>query len=394
MSAYAIEKIGTYYVLSGKFDELEQFLVQNSETMDPYWNIWNMFPNAWDHSLLLKTFWNSESRNNYAQLLQREGNTSLLRWILSLAKEKYGVEQFDQCLVSIYIDIVHMSGDYEGAVEIAERFLEGHTQCEIEENEFLSMMRVRKIHHSMFYRPVKKLLEDSLSIYAQIDDRHPKVMNELLFLIGGNLGVLNGDWNAVHEWLQKSEEFAQRNSLVDYSKRNARKLADLYCHRGQYDLAKETIFKYTNPNEPIKGRYENYLIGALANIYTCTGDFDETLQCYDCVLQYSTAKGIIGWAAHANLGIANVNYKLGNLKEAAEFATRAYGMYKQIKQEWGLIMCGALLAACESRVGIAPMKVACQKSLNLAKKMQYGSCVEAIEEFCNSHDDYLKLYFL
>lgn len=39
-------------------------------------------------------------------------------------------------------------------------------------------------------------------------------------------------------------------------------------------------------------------------------------------------------------------------------------------------------------------KVTCQKSLELAKKMQYGSCTEAIEELCNSYNGYLKLYFL
>ena len=394
LQSYAKERIGTFYVLSKRFDELELFLQQYANTMNPYWSVWNLFPETWNHSVLLKTFWESPNRNEYALKLQREGNTSLLIWIFNLAKEQYGVEQFDQYLVSIYIDIVHMSGDYAGAVEIASSFLQGHSQNEIEENEFLAMMRVRKIHHSMFYKPVRKLIEESLSIYALMDERYPKVMNELLFLIGGNLGVLDGKWDSVYEWLKKSEDFAQRYNLIDYSKRNARKFADYYCHKGDYDLAMKIIHNYAKPDEAIEGRYENYLIGALANIYTCMGDFDEALQCYDAVLQYSAAKGIVGWAAHANLGIANVNYKLGNLKEAVEFALRANGMYKQIKQEWGVIMSGVLLSACESRFGIAPMKVACKESLDLAQKLQYGSCVEAIDIFCNSHDDYLKLYFL
>lgn len=111
------------------------------------------------------------------------------------------------------------------------------------------------------------------------------------------------------------------------------------------------------------------------------------------MLQYFTAKGIIGWAAHANLGIGNINYHLGNLKEAAEFTSRAYSMYKQIKQEWGLIMSGALLGLREQSRNCT-IKVTCQKSLDLALKMQYGSCTEAIEELCDSYNDYLKLYFL
>ena len=154
------------------------------------------------------------------------------------------------------------------------------------------------------------------------------------------------------------------------------------------------FFLTVDQHNVITGRYENYLIGALGNIYTCIGCYDEALECYESVLKYSTAKGIIGWAAHANLGIGNIHYHLGNIEEAAELTARAFSMYKQIKQEWGLIMSGALLAACESRIGIAPIKVTCQKSLELAKKMQYGSCTEAIEELYNSYNNYLKLYFL
>ena len=391
---YAREHIGVFYVLAEAFSEFEEFLVKNATKLPPFWKTWNLFPKIWNHDNLLKAFWESESRDEFCIMLQREGNTSLLQWIFALAKEKYGIEQFDPSLVSVYIDIVHMSGDYVGAVEIAEQYLEGHTQDEIMNNEFLAMLNVRRIHHSMFYKPVHRLIDDALSILTRSKDLYPKVTNELLFLVGGNLGVLSGDWEFVNKWLTISEEYSKKHGLVDYSKRNARKLADYYCHMKEYEKAKSIILDYVDQHDVISGRYENYLVGALGNIYTCMGYYDEALECYESVLQYSTAKGIIGWAAHANLGIGNINYHLGNLKEAAEFTSRAYSMYKQIKQEWGLIMSGALLGACESRVGIAPIKVTCQKSLDLALKMQYGSCTEAIDELCDSYNDYLKLYFL
>lgn len=118
------------------------------------------------------------------------------------------------------------------------------------------------------------------------------------------------------------------------------------------------------------------------------------MECYDQVLKYATAKGITGWTAHANLGIANINFKLGNLKEAADFAMRAKEVYIRIHQEWGLIMSEALLAACESRMGIAPLRVACNKAIKHAEKMQYGSCVTSIEELCRGSNNFLKLYFI
>lgn len=391
---YARDHVGSYYVLAEKFVELEQFLIKHQSELNPFWKIWNMFPPTWNHKQMMETFWNSDNRNEFCISLQREGNTSLLQWVLALAKEYYGIEQFDPTLLAVYIDIVHMSGNYSGAVEIAEQYLEGHSQDEIMSNEFLAMINVRRIHHSMFYKPVCRLIDDALGILAQSKDQYPKVTNELLFLIGGNLGVLSGDWDFVRKWLTSSEEYSQKHGLLDYSKRNARKLADYYCHIKDYETAKKIILSYVDRHDKITGRYENYLVGSLGNIYTCMGYHDEALECYESVLQYSTAKGIIGWSAHANLGIGNINYHLGNLREAVDFASRANSMYQQIKQEWGLIMSGALLAACESRVGIAPLEVTCQKSLELAKKMQYGSCVEVIEELCNKYNDYLKLYFL
>lgn len=394
MLTFTKENVSRYYVLAEKFAELEQFLLMHENELSPYWKIWNMFPDNWDQNKLLKVFWNSSNRNEFCMLLQREGNTKLLQWIFALVKEKYGVEQFDSKLVSIYIDIVHMSGDYITAVEIAQKYLSDYSYDEIMNNEFLAMLNIRRIHHSMFYKPVDRLINDSLSILAHLKNQYPKVTNELLFLIGGNLGVLSGDWKFVHKWITVSENYSRKNNLLDYSKRNARKIADYYCHMKEYEKAKSIILNYVSQDDIIAGRYENYLVGALGNIYTCIGNCDEALKCYENVLQYSTIKGIVGWIAHANLGIGNVNYYLGNLKEAIEFTSRASKIYEQIKQEWGVIMSGALLAACESKVGIAPIQVACQKSLDLARKMQYGSCIDAIEELCNGDNDYLKLYFL
>jgi hypothetical protein len=61
------------------------------------------------------------------------------------------------------------------------------------------------------------------------------------------------------------------------------------------------------------------------------------MNCYEQLIKYTTSKGIIGWTAHANLGIANINFKLGNMKEAVDFDTRAREIYGRIQQEWGLL---------------------------------------------------------
>lgn len=390
---YMMSHIGNYYISAKRFTELEVFLLSHSNELDPFWRIWNRFPETWDNTRMLDVFWTSTDRDTFLQRLQREGNVSFLSWIFDIAAQKYGVKEFGKELVTVYMDIVHMSGQYARAVSIADQYLSGQS-ADVSNDEFLAMLSVRRLHHAMFYKPVGRLLDEAMALFTQIGSKYPKAYNELLFLIGGNLGVLQGDWEFCEEWLKKSESFATCLGLCDFSKRNARKMADCLCHAGEYKEAENLIKKNIPVREEISGRYEAYLVGALANLYTCMSNDDEALDCYERLLKYTVAKGIVGWTAHAYLGIANINFRLGNIKEAVDFADRARSIYNKIQQEWGLIMTEALLAACESRVGIAPIRVACDEAIKHAHRMQYGSCVSSIEDLCSGKNNYLELYFL
>lgn len=392
LSSFVKNHVGQYYKIAGKFDELEHFMIGHVNEPDPFWRVWKDFPDDWDNSALLNVFWNAKGRNEFLRKLQREGSVSFLRWILDIAVDKYSIKGLDKELIEIYMDIVHMSGEYAKAVSIAEQYLVGNTD-EIAHNEFLAMLSVRRLHHLMFYTPAERVINEAKTLYSRLDDRYPRVYNELLFLIGGNLGILYGDNDFCITWLSKSVQFAEEHALEDYCKRNDRKMADYYCCIGEFSAA-QIILKKRIPTVEINGRYEAYLVGALGNVYTCISYDDEAIECYEKLLEYTTGKGMIAWSAHANLGIANVNYKLGNVKEAVDFANRARIVYSRIKQEWGLIMTEALLAACESRMGVAPMRIACDNSIRRAKRMQYGSCISAIEDMCVGRTNYLRLLFL
>lgn len=391
---YMKSHVGAFYAASEQYAELESFLLAHQEEPSPYWMVWGQFPQSWNHEALLFSFWGASKRDEFLYGLQREGNTRFLLWIFDKAKEAYGVESLSRNLISVYMDVVHMSGNYSAAVELANQYLCGYLPCEIFEDEFLSMLSVRKIHHSMFFKPVQMLIDEALSLYAQNNDQFPVVSNELLFLIGGNLGVLSGNWDFAKKWLDCSERYAIDHKLEFFRVRNARKIADLDCQHGDYEKGVQRILAHLPADQTITGRYENYLIGALGNLYLCMGYEDKALRCFEAVLKFSTIKGITGWAAHANLGIADVNFKLGNLKEAVDFASRANSLYRQIQQEWGLIMSGALLAACDSRTNATPIQISCRKSSERAQIMQYGSCKSSIEDLCSGQNNFLTLYFL
>ena len=390
---YIKRHIGTYYAISAQYSELESFLVSHKNELDPYWMIWQEFPSYWDNSALLSNFWNSTSRNAFMRKLQREGNTRFLLWIFDCADEAYGISNFDRDMIAIYIDMVHLSGDYSKAVTIADKYLMG-CNSEVAQDEFLSMLSVRRIHHAMFYTPVGALISQAKDLCTKLSDRFPLAYNELLFLIGGNLGVLHGDWEFAKQWLGKSIAFAARHSLVDFLKRNARKEADYYCHVGEYERAEKIILDNMPATGEIVGRYEAYLVGALGNVHTCIGFDDKAMDDYGRLLKFASENCMPGWLGHANLGIANVNYKMGNYDEAMDFGDRARSVYAKINQSWGIIMSNALFSACDCRLHGKPILHACTESVKYAEQMQYQSCISSIEEFVTGVVPYLKLYFL
>ena len=392
LQEYIKNHIGPYYIKSENYSELEKFLMENGE-LEPHWRVWGQFPSWWNHSSLSEVFWQSSERNSFIKMLQREGNVDYLIWIFGILEEKKGIQSFDRELISVYMDMVHMSGNYKKAVNIAEQYLLGK-EDEIADNEFLAMLSVRRIHHSMFYKPVKDLIDEAMELFEKLDERFPVVYNELLFLIGGNLGVLYGDWDFCTTWIGKSDIFAKKHLLVDFDKRNARKISDCCCHFGEFDKAEKILKDHISPDGVITGRYEAYLVGALANVYTCCGLDDKALESYNDMLKYTSAKGIIGWKAHAYLGIANINFKLGNIEEALDFVSRARIIYSDIQQEWGLIMSNALLEACNERKKNPISKISCTEALEQARKMQYGSCAESIRKLCDDKINYLELFFL
>lgn len=391
---YAKNHISDFYIMSGAFSELEDVLLEYNDMLDPIWNNWKRFPDNWDHTALLDSFWHSKKRNEYLLQLQREGNTEFALWILELAKNEYGIGFFDKELMAILIDTIHLSGAYSKAVDAIDEYLSNYSIEQISNDQYLSMQQVRKIHYKMFYMPVDQLLCDAISLFDKIDTRFPAVYNELLFLIGGNLGVLSGDWSLSKNWLYRSENFANEIGNVDFQKRNARKLSDCLCFENKYEEAQSIILRYISIGGEISGRYEAYLYGALGNILTCIDSDDNALECYKQVLRFTSAKGIMGWYAHANLGIANVYLKLNNIKEANEFALRANSIYSNIHQEWGLIMSDALLATCESRISDVPLITACDKAITRARQMRYNACISSIEDLCDGKRNFFKLYFL
>ena len=384
-----------FFIEAEAYEELESFMIQHADEMYPYWLKWRHFPNNWNHQQLLEIFWTSSNRNDFLKKLQKEGDTELALWIFGKVRKKYGLENFDRDLISIYIDIIHLSGKYSEAVDIIDQYLKEKSISQIVNDEFLLMLKIRRLHHSAFFTPIGHLLQEAVELYSLIDDSHPKAINELLMFIGGKKALIN-EWEESIKWLNKSKSFAKKNNLETFYKRSIRRICEYYFYKNDVETALKTIPRCILSKEKIQSRYDAYLYCTLANIYTSLKDKeDEAMQYYKDALLYFSSKGISGWIAHSYLGIANVNFKIKNYEESYNYACRANEIYKEIGQDWGIIMSGALLSAYENSVAhTAPLRVLCKGSIKRALQMQFNSCISTIEDLCDGNTNYLKLYFV
>lgn len=393
---YARNHIGAFYILAEAYTELEDFLMNNHQELNPYWKIWNKFPREWNNDALLNIFWNSANRNSFLSQLQKEGDSEFVLWIFSMAKDKYGIDSFDRELISIYIDLVHLSGKYSESVDLINSYLSKIPSQVILNDKYLLMLKIRKLHHSAFFTPVNKLLDEAIDLYTIIINHHDtSSINELLIFMGGKYALID-EWEKSIEWLRKSDDYANEKGHENFHKRNIRRMCEYYFHADDMVNSLCLIPDDIKKRKNISNRYDAYLYCTLANIYTgIDGKEDDAIMYYHDALRYFTVKGISGWIAHAHLGIANVNFKIGNYEEAIDYASRAKNIYQELGQEWGIIMSRALISISENKIVMtAPMEVLCEDVIALASQMHFFSCIASIKDLCCGKYNYLKLYFI
>ncbi len=294
---------------------------------------------------------------------------------------------------AIYIDMIHVSGNYRKAVSAYTDFLNKLSRDVIINNKEYLMIAIRKIHNSMFFVPVETLIKEAMTLVDCISGTpFKKEYNELLFLLGGNLAVLNGDMALADEWVTKSFNFAIENNFKDYEARAARKLIDIYCSKKEYTQALEFSKRYISPEAKIESRYEIYLLGAIGEVYRHLGNFDQALSCYQRMYGITLEKGIMGWVAHAFLGQAAVYLEMGLLDNAQEMLNKAKETYDSISQIWGQINAGIVSQLLDAASG--KIRGYNDGLISLSETVQYRYCTEFLRNIDKLSITDLHLYFL
>lgn len=332
------------------------------------------------------------------QGLQSRGEQAVLVQIIEGIIYKYSLESITIEIVNIYIDIVHLGGDYQGAVNLCDKYLDKHTASDILGNEQLLKMSIRKIHHSMFYLPVDKLILDAEELLSKTDkELFPEEYNELLFLIGGNLGVLSGDLEYAEKWLEKSLEFAIENKFDMYIQRTIRKQAEILIANEEFEQANRLILPYLNVNstlEEIDTRYKIYLMAVLGEYYRKQEMLEEAMKCYKAVESKTKENNLPGWYAHSLLAQSVVFLAQKKYSDSEVCLLKAKKKYDDLNQKWGMITSKAVYFTLQIANGNECMPAEIELCKKEAEIMNYRYNIEYADKLLKREDSYLQLFFL
>ncbi|KAA3616456.1 MAG: tetratricopeptide repeat protein [Calditrichaeota bacterium] len=293
--------------------------------------------------------WLSDKKYTFLKYLQLCGAADFLHTFLQETIDYLNLQNLDVKLFSIFVDMTHLRGDYEKAVALITKYLNRYSSEEILLSDELLHLSIRRVHHQMFFKPVNPLIKDLIELAEKIDiDKFPMRYGELLFMIGGNLGILSGDFQLSRKWLIKSIRFAIAKKYPSYLCRSLRKysevlkfyghieISDKMCNWG-LNIAKDNDFQ----------RYEIYLICCKAEVSREKNQYKRAAQLFRDAQTLASQHGIKGWVGHTHLGLGECFLQLGNVGSAEEAYRDAQQIYSQINQVWGLIQVNIGLIRCK-----------------------------------------------
>lgn len=329
--------LGDVLAASARWSELEEFLLDDGTPLWPYWRSVDAFPAGWDRTQLLRRLRDHPERDGFLKELQRRGDPLVLNVIQGI-EAAWGAASLDLPLVNLYIDTVHLHGGYRHAVALCDAHLHGRLVDELAQDPELLRIAVRRLHHQMFYLPVPPLLADAHRLLAAAEQAgDDDVVKELLFLVGGNLGLLSGEPARALPWLTRARRVATETADLDLEQRALRKVADIMCLEGRYGEALAAVGPTVTPERGATTRYQVYLLGLLGEVHRHLGHAAAAIACYEATERESVRRGIRGWQAHAHLGTAALLVDLGDRDGAKEACRRAAKIYEDIDQAWGRI---------------------------------------------------------
>ncbi|RLL46908.1 tetratricopeptide repeat protein [Oceanobacillus piezotolerans] len=355
-----------------------------------------MYHQKESHEQLTYIQWLSGEFYQTLKRLQQRGESRFLRDALSILYEELGAKKLGISLVEILVDMVHLNGEYDRAISMIDALFEGQSKEEILASQQATHLFIRKVHHQMFFMPVSPLIQDLLEIEPILAGKKwQKEYNELLFMLGGNLGVLWGDPQFSRKWLVKAIRYAEEHQQHSYQCRAIRKYVDILKLNGHLKWAEDFCKKGIHiAKENGYERYEAILVCTLADIYRMNRQHELAESYLEKAHQMIQKVGIKSWIGHIHATYAELFFQQCQYEEAMNQWQEAIAIYDDIGQKWGQIIAAVGMERCQLKGAIIENPRPLQAWKKVAEDCNYQREVKLINKTIQGETDIFAMPYL
>lgn len=245
---------------------------------------------------------------------------------------------------SIVFDMMHVRGKYADAAELIRQELALHPQNADEHSPSLLPLKIRLIHHQMFYQSVTELWAQMVDLLACCDSGNdPDSYGEVLFMLGGNLGTLRGDYREARRYLIRATRQARNRRDHYLLTRCLRKYGDFLRFEGHLQLSKITLTEALRLSAHGRGtRQRIYILGCLGDLERQKQNYSAASEYFERAIELARSTFIPGWLGNLHLGLAEVAMDRTSFDEAKIFLEQAEAHYRNThpRHWWGEIQVG------------------------------------------------------
>jgi hypothetical protein len=344
------------------------------------------------------SFCKSELVIKVLKILQEKASTQYLISLLQNINPGHSVNELSIELYSIYIDMIHLTGNYRKAVGLICNYLGRNNEEQVTTNE-IANLKIREIHHRMFYEPVDPLIKKMLSLLKEYNQTYPEIYREMLFMLGGNLGVLSGDDTFSRKWLVNTIRESNQNTDNKNLCRSLRKYAQILNKNNHQRFALKTCNIAIDISERNgMDRFNLYLLTTKADVLRKMGNIEEAESLAKDCLSQSFDLGIKGWIAHIYLllAIIEMSKEIKNNETFSDYLRKAEYIYIEINQQWGIahiniINCLILLNGNNTK---SKIDKSIKEALKVTKKFNYKYETYILQELLKRKKVIYSLNFL
>ena len=249
---------------------------------------------------------------------------------------------------SILFDMMHIRGRYADAAELIRQELVFYPPNAEVYSPLLLPLKIRFIHHLMFYRPVTELWPQMVDLLTCCDrTQDPESYDEILFMLGGNLGTLRGNYEEARLFLLRAMRHARQRRDHYILARCLRKYGDFLRNRGHLQLARDALVEALRLSGHGRGtRQRIYILGCLGDLERQKQNYAAASEHLERAVELARATFIPGWLGNLHLGLAELALDRNRFDDAKILLEQAEAHYRNThpRHWWGEIQVG--LARC------------------------------------------------